>query len=153
LQQQQQHAAARHLAQLQRHVGGHVWGGRLAALPPWGNLRQPDDRLCELSAAFQAALRAAAALVVALLLQLDGLAPGGAAQASVAEDRLLEFVRQMEVKVDSAVEAVKDAASQVSWPLRASHAASRLRYNPPSRACTHTGPLDIQLTPLPAGLR
>ncbi|EFN55775.1 hypothetical protein CHLNCDRAFT_145217 [Chlorella variabilis] len=62
-----------------------------------------------------AALRGAAALLAALLLHLgDGGAGGGGsvAQASVAEDRLLEFVRQVEVKVDSAVEAVKDVASQ-----------------------------------------
>ncbi|KAL4451934.1 hypothetical protein ABPG75_007596 [Micractinium tetrahymenae] len=60
-------------------------------------------------------MRCAAALLAAVVLQLGGVG-GGTAHAfnlaSVAEDRLLEFVRQVGVRVDSAVEAVKDVASQ-----------------------------------------
>ena len=106
-------AAARHLRRHVRQLAVR------AALPPQGAWQQQQQQLPSQPApltAVQAALRGAAALLAALLLHLgDGGAGGGGsvAQASVAEDRLLEFVRQVEVKVDSAVEAVKDVASQV----------------------------------------
>jgi hypothetical protein len=65
------------------------------------------------AAAAQASLRAVLALVAAVLLHLGGGTVSDAAQASVAEDKLLEFVRQVEVKLDGAVGAVKEAAGQV----------------------------------------
>ncbi|PSC70735.1 peptidase S41 family [Micractinium conductrix] len=62
------------------------------------------------------ALQAAAALLAAVVLQLGAVGGASAAQtyslSSVAEDHLLEFVRQMEVRVDSGMEAVKAAAAQ-----------------------------------------
>lgn len=68
------------------------------------------------------ALQAAAALLAAVVLQLGAVGGASAAQtyslSSVAEDHLLEFVRQMEVRVDSGMEAVKAAAAQVGGRVR-----------------------------------
>lgn len=54
-----------------------------------------------------AALRAAAALAAALALHLGVALPPPPAHASAAEDVLLQLVRQVEAKLDGAVEAVK----------------------------------------------
>ena len=65
-----------------------------------------------------AALHAAVTLLAAACLQLGGAV--GAAQAfnlaSVAEDQLLQFVRQVEVRVGSAVEAARDSLPVRSTP-------------------------------------
>jgi hypothetical protein len=101
-------AAFRQLATLHRQLQRHV----AAAIPPSPALGRADTQQGAPSAA-QSALRAAVALLGAVCLQLGGGA--GAAQAfnlaSVAEDRLLEFVRQVELRVDSTLGAVKDAAT------------------------------------------
>lgn len=107
------HAAAhRHLSSLRRHVQRHLRPCPVAALrsdDPDDGHRPPFDP----AAAAQASLRAVLALVAAVLLHLGGGTVSDAAQASVAEDKLLEFVRQVEVKLDGAVGAVKEAAGQV----------------------------------------
>jgi hypothetical protein len=101
-------AAFKQLATLQRQLQRHV----VAAVPRSPALDRADAQHGAPNAA-QSALRAAAALLAAVCLQLGG--GSGAAQAfnlaSVAEDRLLEFVRQVELRVDSTLGAVKDAAS------------------------------------------
>lgn len=69
-------------------------------------------QLAPVREAVDTALRAVAALLAALALHLGGGPP--AAQASVAEDALLQLVRQFEARVDSTLGAIKDAAAQVS---------------------------------------
>jgi hypothetical protein len=115
------HVAARQLVAL-RHFQRQVMVPLAAFASDQQECEQAERAMwppLELAGALHAALRAATALLAALLLHLGGTGvPGllGAARASVAEDKLLEFVRQVEVKVDSAVGAVKDAAAQV-WHL------------------------------------
>ena len=104
------HAALRQLSNLQHILREHVVAARAPTV-----LHQPGDAQMTPSAAAHSALRAAVALLAAVCLQLGG--GSGAAHAfnlaSVAEDKLLEFVRKVEVRVDSALEAVKDVAVQV----------------------------------------
>ena len=95
----------------------------------------------------EAALRAAAALAAALALHLGG---AQAAQASVAEDALLQLVRQVEAKVDGAVGAVRGAASLVSLQAGGG-AASRTGTCAAGMAGCHASPA-LLLQP-PAGQR
>lgn len=115
--------AAQQLHSLRLQIGGVFASARPGVVLKANADCQQDD------SGTQFALRCAAALLAAVVLQLGGVG-GGAAHAfnlaSVAEDRLLEFVRQVGVRVDSAVEAVKDVAAQVGSRLgpgfRAQHA-------------------------------
>ncbi|KAL4423011.1 hypothetical protein ABPG77_005491 [Micractinium sp. CCAP 211/92] len=101
--------AAQQLHSLRLQIGGVFASARPGVVLKANADCQQDD------SGTQFALRRAAALLAAVVLQLGGVG-GGAAHAfnlaSVAEDRLLEFVRQVGVRVDSAVEAVKDVAAQ-----------------------------------------
>lgn len=89
----------------------------------------------------EAALRAAAALAAALALHLGG---PEAAQASAAEDALLQLVRQVEAKVDGAVGAVRGAASLVSLgPHGAGRAAAASRTGTWSVASSRDSPATL----------
>lgn len=103
------HRAAQQLHSLRRQLGRMV----VSARP--GAAFEGDAEVHHDYSVTQSALRCATALLAAVVLQLGGVGSGAAQAfnlASVAEDRLLEFVRQVGVRVDSAVEAVKDVAAQ-----------------------------------------
>lgn len=104
------HRAAQQLHSLRQQLGRMV----VSARP--GAAFEGDAEVHHDYSVTQSALRCATALLAAVVLQLGGVGSGAAQAfnlASVAEDRLLEFVRQVGVRVDSAVEAVKDVAAQV----------------------------------------
>lgn len=114
------HSAARQLVALQQFQVAVPLAAFAGSQQECEQARREAWAPVELAGALHAALRAAIALLAALLLHLGGPGVPGwprTARASVAEDKLLEFVRQVEVKVDSAVEAVKDAAAQVGAPM------------------------------------
>lgn len=104
------------LRALYRAVSRHCRAVAALAAPP----QAPAARAAAAQAA-QDALRAATALAAALALHL-GAAPS-AAHASAAEDALLQLVRQVDAKVGSALEAVKDATTLVSRVRRRSSGA------------------------------